>query len=225
MARLEGRIALQPVEPMRLGQPRHVTITGMIEADEDARSRCLERGDLFRGEAKADELHRGGLALRAGVFTGRVRLAADAEPGGFDERAVFDAAELHQSPGAALRVIDFEHHRRVELAALRDQRVVGRQFVDDLFVAAFLDIEHLVDLAPHRREILEIECRERPDLEAAALFQLGDLAPALAADPGVFVERQDVGAADLAPGAGLRLDHGVLGSARTALLASPWAMP
>lgn len=150
----------------------------------------LNAADLFRGEPEADELHRGGLALRAGIFTGRVRFAADAEPSGFDERAVFDAAELHQSPGAALRVVDFEHHRRVELAALRDQRVVGRQLVGDLVVAAFLDIEHLVDMAPHRREILEIECRERPDLEAAALFQLGDLAPALAADLEVFLELQ-----------------------------------
>ena len=68
---------------------------------------------------------------------------------------------------AATRVVDLEHDRRDELAALRDQRVIGRQLVCDLRLAALLDVQHLLDLLPHRLEILEIEGGERADLDAA----------------------------------------------------------
>jgi len=43
--------------------------------------------------------------------------------------------------------------------------IIGRQLVFDLSVAAFLDAEHFLNLVPHRIVVLEIECRERTDLE------------------------------------------------------------
>ena len=58
---------------------------------------------------------------------------------------------------------------------LRDQRVVGGELVVDLRVAALLDVQHLLHLLPHRVEILEIEGRERADLDPPALLDLGNL--------------------------------------------------
>ena len=69
--------------------------------------------------------------------------------------------------GAPRRIVDLEHDRGDQLGALRDQRVVGRQLVGDLRLAALLDVQHLLDLLPHRLVILEIECRERADLDPA----------------------------------------------------------
>ena len=53
-----------------------------------AGARHSERGDLRRRERETQELHRGGLALGAGVFAGRVGLAADPLAADLDERAV-----------------------------------------------------------------------------------------------------------------------------------------
>ena len=65
------------------------------------------------------------------VSPGRVRLAADPRGASvalyLDEGTVFDAAKPRERTGAPLRVVDLEHHRRDQFAALRDQRVVGRQ--------------------------------------------------------------------------------------------------
>ena len=59
--------------------------------------------------------------------TPRIDLAADT-----DEGLVLDAAQHGQHAGAADRIVDLEHHRGDQLAALRDQRIVGRELVGDL---------------------------------------------------------------------------------------------
>src|SRR6266550_6232991 len=80
----------------RLGHHRHVSVVRVIEADNDLRARFPERRYLRRRERKADELHGRGLAVRVGVFPGRIGLAADLLATDFDERAILDAAEPGQ---------------------------------------------------------------------------------------------------------------------------------
>ena len=82
------------------------------------------------------------------------------------------------------------------------KRIVGRQFVLDLRLAALLDMQHLLHLVPHRLVILEVEGREGADLEPAAPFDLGDPLALIASDRGVFGGRQNVLAGQLALVAG-----------------------
>ena len=51
------------------------------------------------------------------------------------------------------RFVDLEHHRGDQIGPLRHQRAVGFELLLKLSVAALLDIEHLLDLMPHRFEI------------------------------------------------------------------------
>src|SRR5438045_9457363 len=150
-----------------------MAVVRVIEADDHLRAWLLEGRDLRRREREPDELHRRGLAVGVGVFPCRVGFAADLLAGGFDKGAILDAAEPGEGRGAESRVVDLEHHRRDKLATLRNQRVVGLEFIRDLRIATLLAVEHLLDLLPHRREILEIEGRERTDFDPPPAFQLG----------------------------------------------------
>src|SRR5947207_12206045 len=194
----------------RFGHDRHMAVIRVVKTDNDLAARFLEGRNLLRREREADELDRRGLAVRIGVFAGRVGFAADLVAGNIDKRAILDAAEPRQNRGAATRIVDLEHDGRDEFTALRDERVVGRQLVRDLRLAALFDVEHLLHLLPHRRKILEVEGRDRPDLDAPLLFQFGDLAAALTAHLDVFVERQDVGAGQLPALRALAGVHAVL---------------
>jgi len=91
-------------------------------------------------------------------------------------------------------LVDLEHHRGDQLAALRDERIVGAQLVLDLLLAALFDVEHLMDLMPHRRIILEIEGGERADLDTARPLHLGHALAPLGTLLDVVGERHDVGA-------------------------------
>ena len=151
----------------------------------------------------------------------RVRRGSDAAD--LDKGVIFDTAEPGQLAGAPRRIVDFEHDRRDQLGPLRDQRIIGGELVFYLSFAAFLDVQHLLHLLPHRVEILEIECRERADLDPPTFLDLGDLGAALPAHLGVFVERQDIGAGQPAP-CRLRRAHGVLAGG-SALAPVPGAIP
>src|SRR5205809_1811128 len=59
----------------RLGQGCHMAVIRVVEADRDVGTRLLECGDLLRREAEADELHRRGFALGAGILSRRVGFA------------------------------------------------------------------------------------------------------------------------------------------------------
>src|SRR3546814_16328704 len=92
---------------------------------------------------------------------------------------------------AAHRIVDLEHDRGNQLAALGDQRVVGPQLVLDLRLAAFFDPQHLVDLLPHGLIALEIEGGDRTDLDPAMALQRQDAVAILIALLAVFGARQD----------------------------------
>src|SRR2546426_338102 len=80
----------------------------------------------------------------------------------------------------------------------------------ELLVTALLDVQHLLNLLPHRREILEIEGRERADLNPAPPLQFGGFLTAPGADLDVLLERQDVGPGQLASGAGRRAGNDIV---------------
>src|SRR5437764_4902001 len=98
-----------------------MAVIRVIEADDGLRARLLERRDLRRREREADELDRRGLAVRVGIFSGRIGLAADLLAGHFDERAILDTPEPGERRGATTRVVDLEHDRGDQLISLWDQ--------------------------------------------------------------------------------------------------------
>ena len=135
----------------------------------------------------AEALPSGGRVLPVGIWQAHDGLAAEGQL-----HDPFDAAQPGQHRAAADRVVDFDHHRGDKLAALWDQRVIGRDLVGDLLLPALFDEEHLVNLMQHRVVIFEIEGDEGPDLDPAQALHL---AHALAQVPPLrpeLVERHEV---------------------------------
>ena len=120
-----------------------------------------------------------------------------------EEEVVLDPAQLAQHAGAADRIVDLEHQGGDQLRALRDQRVVGGQFVGQLLVAALLDQQHLLDLEQHGLEALEIDGAlgaERDPAQALGRQQGGAARPCARRELG---GGDDVGGGDLAVAAGM----------------------
>jgi len=137
--------------------------------------------------------------VACGAIAGLVcALAANLLAGEGQVHLVLDAAQPVQQLVALHRILDLEHHRRDQFAALGDERVVGGELVHDLRLAAALDRQHLVHLVPHGVEILEIECRMRADLDAAVLLERADALAVIAPFALVAIHRQDVGAGQVA---------------------------
>ena len=164
----------------------------MVEPDDDLRARRLEPRNQVGGESKVEELHRRGLALCAGVFARRIGLAAHSMPVDIDTGVVFDPTDAQQLGAALHRIVDLEHHRGDQIGPLRHQRAVGFELLLELSVAALLDIEHLLDLMPHRFEILEKDDRVRADFDLAPTFQLAGLAAPLAPHRLILGRRQEI---------------------------------
>src|SRR5215831_12287714 len=175
-----------------LRQQCHMPVLRVVETGDYLSTRRLEPRDLIRGERKLDELDRRSFAFGAGVLARRVRLAADPLPGDIEKDVVFDPAQARQYRIAAPRIIDLEHDRRNQVAALRDKRIVCVELVFDLRISAFLDVQHLLHLVLHRVVILEIERRKRADFEPALPFDLGNPFALRTSNIGVLGERQDV---------------------------------
>ena len=172
----------------RLGQYRYYPKSA-LDAQQEGRH-------LGRREGEAHELHRRGLAVVARAFLVFFRHALDGLATDADEGAVLDAAEARQRAGAVHRIVDLEHDGGDQLAALRDQRIIGGEFIGQLPGASLLDEQHFEHLVQHGVERLEVEGCEGADFEAAMLLQLGDAAAALGADLGVFRRGQDIGSRD-----------------------------
>src|SRR6516164_9635938 len=169
-----------------------MSIIRMVEADDDLRPRRLEPRNQVEGESKFEELHRRGLALRAGVFARRIGLATHPLPVDIDVGVVFDPAEAHQLRATAHRIVDLEHYRGDQFGPLRDQRTVGFELLFELSVAALLDIEHLLDLMPHRLEILQMYDRDRADFNLALTLHLTEPSAPLAPHRLVLGRRQKI---------------------------------
>ena len=120
----------------------------------------------------------------------------DAQAADLDIDVVLDAGEAAEFPVAADLVVDLEHQRRDQFRAVGDQRIIGVEFVGDLFGAAALDMQHLMHLMEHGRVVLEIERRIGTDRDAAGALQLGDAGAAFLALPRIGFVRQNVGRCD-----------------------------
>jgi hypothetical protein len=99
------------------------------------------------------------------------------------------------------RFIDLEHDCRDQLAPLGNQRVVCRELILQLSVAALLDVQHLLDLLPYRVVVLEMKDGEETDLDPPLPFDLGDPAALISPHGRIFRDRQDVLAGQPALGA------------------------
>ena len=170
----------------------------MVEAHDDIAASALEGRDLRRGERKAHELHRGGLAVFTAALLIALGDAVDLLVAHPDKRLVFDAAQHAERARPAHRIVDLEHHRCDQLGALRDQRIVGRQFVGQLRVAALLDEQHLLHLVQHRLVAFEVEGCEGTHFETAVLLERGHARASLRTLGGIFGQRQERGRLDLA---------------------------
>ena len=115
-----------------------------------------------------------------------------------DEGMVLDAADLEQQHTAADFVVDFEHHGRDQLVALRDQGSVSLDFVRQLGVATLFDMQHLLDLMPDRLIILEKESRDRTHLDAAIFLQRRNRLAGLAPTFRIFARRDQIGGREAA---------------------------
>jgi hypothetical protein len=93
---------------------------------------------------------------------------------------------------AAGLVLDLDHERGDQFPALGNKRVVGVQFVLDLFLAATLDIEHFMNLGPHGVVILEIERTERAASHPTVALDLHHFRTMRLAHPAVFFHGQDI---------------------------------
>ena len=122
--------------------------------------------------------------------------------------AVLDPSQAVELALPARRVVDFQHHRRDQGVALRNQRIVGLELARDLLLAAALNMEHLVDLHPHGLEALEMEGGERADGEPALALQCRDRGAAFIADLGVVRHVHDIGAGERAARLAHRLRRG-----------------
>src|ERR1700686_963037 len=96
-----------------------------VEAGDDASPGRLEAGDLFRREAKPDELHRRCLAVGAGIFAGWVGSPGDPFAADFEEDMLLDPAEPSQRRRLPRRIADLEHDRGDKLIFLWDHLVIG----------------------------------------------------------------------------------------------------
>src|SRR5437763_8792021 len=173
-----GEIVAQR-RPDRFRHQREMAVIGMIEAEENLRAAVAERRDLRLAQTEMHELHRGSLVvLAARILAVALGRAADLLAGDAEQHVVLDAAEALERGLAAGLVVDLDHDGGDQLVAPGDERVIRPELVRDLLLPAFLDVEHLVDLMPHRRIALEIERREGSDLDTArALHRRDALAP------------------------------------------------
>src|SRR5690606_17333608 len=152
-----------------------MSIALMGEADDHAAARLAEKLDLFWSKVEMDELDGRGLPVRGGAIHIFFRLAQDPMIPQFHKSRLLYSTEAGQEGCAAHWIIDFEHHRRAELLPLRHQRIVGRQLVRDLLFPAAFDVEHLVDLGPHRVVVFKVEGANGPNLQATMALLLHKL--------------------------------------------------
>ena len=144
-----------------------------------------------------DELHRGRLAVGGGAVDVLLRRADHLVARELQETGLLDPAELGEDLLAQHRIVDLEHQGGDQFPAIRNQRIIGLQLVQDLRGAALLDEQHLVDLQPHGVVALEIECGMGTQGHPAVLLDLDQGLTLVRTDLGVGVHVHDIGCGDL----------------------------
>src|SRR5258705_1383556 len=162
----------------------------MIDADRECGALAEPRA---RGASQLEtqEMNRGGLllvlALEVLVGDGVDALAAaDLHPD-----AAFDTFQLREHPAPLVGVRVLDQHRRLPVAAVGHERVVGIELVaDTLLLEDALDAQHLLHLVADRQLVLEEQRDVLAQGDAAVLLVLDDLRPEAGTLPGVGLEGQ-----------------------------------
>ncbi len=115
-------------------------------------------------------------------------------PGDFNVALVLDAAQFGERDGAFARVREFDHHRGFPVTAVRDQRIVGVQFLPDTrCLEDALDAQHFLHLVLDREAILEYPGHVRADGYGAVALVLDDAGAEGVALARVLFEPHQVG--------------------------------
>ena len=115
--------------------------------------------------------------------------------------AVLDPFEPRQLALAYVGIVVFDHHRRLQIAAVRDQRVVGVEFILDAgFLKGLLDAQHLLDLVAHRQLVLEDQRDVRAEVQRAVLLVRDHARAELLALARIGLEREQRVAGNLGHG-------------------------
>ena len=172
----------------------------MIETDRESRAVFERLGHGF-GELEAQEMHRRGFPL---VLPFEI-LVCDGPDSLMrfypDPCPVLNAQQLSEPLLAFLRIGVFEHHRRLEIAAVRNKRVVRVELLPDAFFLEYpLHAQHLLHLVADGELVFENEREMLAELDGAILLVGHDSRPELRTLAGVGFKRHQACAVD--PGHG-----------------------
>ena len=96
---------------------------------------------------------------------------------GLHPHPILDALQPRERMLALLDILVLDQHRRLEVAAVGDERVVGVELVLDAgFLEDLLDAQHLLDLVAHRELVLEDERHVLAQVHGARLLVRDHLA-------------------------------------------------
>ena len=158
-------------------------------------------------EREVQEVHRARLARGAGALDILFGHGGNADGADGQEDMLLDPAYRAQERVAPLGILDLEHQRRGQLAAIGHHRVIGCQFVGQLLLAALLNAQHLLDLQPHAVPAFEGNHRMRADRQAREFLGQDAFLALVLADQLVIGEVHDVLAGDGTAVPGHRLFH------------------
>ena len=142
----------------------------MIDPDRQARA-LFERLSRCFGELEAQKMHRRGFlpVLPIEILVGNrpdPLVARSSEP-----HLVLDADQLREPPRALLRIRVLDHHGRLEIAAVRDERVVGSELLLDAFILEDpLDAQHFLHLITDGELVLEDKSEVLAEVNRAVLL-------------------------------------------------------
>ena len=172
-------------------------VLGMVDPDRE-RSPLLECLRHRLRKLEAQEMHRGGLlvVLALEVLVGHgVDALGTLDP---DPDPVLDALEARKHALAFRRVGVLDHHRRLEVPPVGNERVVSLELGPDaVLLEDPLDAQHLLDLVADRQFVLEGKRQVAAELDLAIPLVRDHARAEVVALPGVGLQREQAAALDL----------------------------
>ena len=108
-----------------------------------------------------------------------------------DPRAVLDALEARERPLALVDILVLDQQRRLPVAAVGDQRVIGVELVLDAgFLEDFFDAQHFLGLMADRQLVLEQQGEMLSQVNRTRLLVLEHASTECLAIPRVGFQRQ-----------------------------------
>jgi hypothetical protein len=115
-----------------------------------------------------------------------------------DPDPVLDALEAREHALSFRRVGVLDHHSRLEVPPVGDERDVSLELAPDaVLLEDPLDAQHLLDLVADRQLVLEGECHVAAELDLSILLVRDHPRAEVVALPGVRLQRKQAAALDL----------------------------